>query len=444
MPCPHASGGPDDEDGSLSRRQFVGAAVAIGGSSGLSACLATESEDPETPTPTDHSFPAGRMDLASLPERQHAWTEYLVRDRFGNTVLPQQQAMLMLESVGPVPPGEADRRRVEEAFRTLERAYQRGTGGDSSAVHHEGLLFAVGYSPTYFERLGGRPAGVDLPSSTALLSALDRTGPTADDYDAVIHLASGFGSILLAAERALFGDLDRVNGAPVEGGLDDLFEVAERRTGFVGRNQPARRYDVEAIPDSAPLSMGFKSSYTDTQPTEDRITIREGPFAGGTTMQVSRMETNLEDWYERDRPERTHRMFSPGHDPETVGSVGEDLASSSRMTEETAERADEDARSQGVVGHGQKLAHARDEDFRVKVMRRDFDAAAGPGVHFDFWQRELSDFVDVRRAMDGAHLDADLDDVDDGIRAFLETTNRATFLMPPRSLRALPRPDPEG
>lgn len=453
MPCPHASDGRDDDEGegTLSRRQMIRAAVAVGGAGGLSACLDREagpegagaSTPSSTPTATEQSFPAGPDDLGTLPEHQHAWVEYLVRDRFGNTALPQHQAMLLLDYVGPTPPTETARKRVEDAFRSLEAAYQRGTGGDSSAVQHEGLLFVVGYAPQYFDRVGdAMPAGVDIRTPEAVLDELGETDPTADDHDAVIHLASGYGSVLLAAERALFGELDELNGQPVIGGLDGLFEVADRRTGFIGRGQPARRYDVEEIPESAPLSMGFKSGFLDNLPHEDRVTIRSGPFAGGTTMMVSRIETDLDDWYDRDHEERVDLMFSPDHDSEQVGETGTDLASSSGLSQETIESAGEDARERGVVGHGQKIAHARDDENRQPILRRDFNPTDTPGLHFDSWQRSIEDFLDVRRAMNGEHIDADVDDTADGIRSFLEVTNRATFLMPPRSLRALPEPNP--
>jgi hypothetical protein len=304
------------------------------------------------------------------------------------------------------------------------------------------LLFAVGYAPAYFERFDADlPDAVDLPTPATVIDELDESA-TADEFDAVVHLCSDHGSVVLGAERALFGELDALNGVDVEGGLDGVFERAERRTGFISRGQPAQRYEEDDIPDSSPLSMGFKSGFRDTLPSEDAITIGDGPFAGGTTMQVSRLEHDLESWYDHDHAGRTERMFSPDHTSDDVGEVGEDLAAASGITEELAESAGEDAREEGVVGHGQKIAHARDEDFRQRIMRRDFDIADRPGMHFDSWQREIEDFLDIRRAMNGEHVDAEVDDEDDGILGFVEVTNRATYLMPPRSLRALPTPNP--
>lgn len=474
MPCPHANGGhdrgsdrrsaerptdertderPDDE--AISRRRLIRAAVAVGGASGLAACLDTElgrdstretavSASTQTPTPSEQSIPQGPSDPSTLPERQHAWTDYLVTDRFGNTVLPQHQAFLALEYVGSVPPTEDERAQVARAFQTLERAYQRGTGGESSAVEHAGLLFAVGYAPAYFDRFDASlPAALDLPHPGDLLAEVDEPEPTADEFDAIVHMGSDYGSVLLATERALFGKLDEINGLAVEADLTGVFELAERRTGFIGRGQPVQRYDDDDIPDSAPLSMGFKSGFRDNLPTEDRVTIQGGPFAGGTTMQVSRLEHDLDTWYDSDRESRTHRMFSPDHTTEDVGEVGQDLASASGLSEETVERVDEDAEAGTPLGHAQKLGEARDEDFRQRILRRDFDIADTPGLHFDSWQREMNDFVAVRKAMNGDHVDADVDEADDGILSVIEVTNRATYLMPPRSMRALPTPNPD-
>jgi deferrochelatase/peroxidase EfeB len=446
MPCPHShrdapsdDGGSDDEQ--LSRRQMIKAAVAIGGASGLSACLDREVSARGTPTPTEQQFPTGPADLSTLPERQHAWVDWLVRDRFGNTVLPQHQTILLLDYVGPDLPDADAREAVESVFRTIERAYQRGTGGDESAVQHEGLLFAVGYSPSYFDRFDDDlPDEIDLPTPEQVMNDIGEDDPTADDADAVIHLAAGYGSILLTAEQALTGDVEAVNGISVTESLADYFEVADRRTGFFGRGQPAQRYDADDIPESAPLSMGFKSGYLDTLPSENRITIRDGPFAGGTTMQVSRLEHDLDSWYDHDHSERTHRMFSPEHGSDDVGTVGEDLASASRTSEDIVEAAND--ADTDVVGHGQKIAHARDDSFQQPIMRRDFNPTDTPGLHFDSWQRDIEEFVDVRRAMNGEHMDTDVADENDGILAFTEVTNRGTFLMPPRSLRALPAPNP--
>ena len=114
--------------------------------------------------------------------------------------------------------------------------------------------------------------------------------------------------------------------------------------------------------------MGFKSGFRDNQATEDRVTIERGSFAGGTTQHLSRLVFDLEAWYERDEAERVRQMFSPEHTVEQVGDVGEFLANQSGATREMAERVAADARDHGAVGHTQKLASARDEDFQPLIL----------------------------------------------------------------------------
>jgi hypothetical protein len=417
-------------------------AVAAGGASALTACLQMET-DAETPSQDLADVPAGPTDLSTVPERQHAWVDFLVFDRFSNTVLPQHHALLMLEYVGDEPPTASDRDRVEGALRTLERAFVRGTAGNSNAVHHDGLLFTIGYSPAYFERFDADlPAALDLPTAGELLDRLDEDASRADDYDAAVHLASGYASVLLAAETMLFEGLDRINGVDVEGTFEGIFERVERRTGFIGRGEPAKRYDEESVPESAPLSMGFKSGFRDNLPREDRVTIPDGPFAEGTTQMISRIDIDLDRWYGERRTDRVRQMFSPHHAPEDVGDVGEDLAAHSRTTADVADRVPEDARERGLLGHGQKTARARTDDFEPRILRRDFNRTGDPGMHFNSWQRGLADFVKTRQAMNASEHAAEVAPEHNGILDYIDVTSRATFLMPPRSLRSLPSPRP--
>lgn len=436
MTCPRHSRDDSDGEGST-RRSFLRAAVATGGATALSACTDLEL-DGSDPTET-RTVPRGAEDPDSLPERQHAWAEYLARDRSGNTTLPQHQSMLLLRYTGDGPMA-AEREAVERSFRTLERAFQRGTGGDRRAVAHEGLLFVVGYAPRWFDRFDANlPESLDLPHPAAMIDELDGN-PEADDFDAVVHMGSGLASVLLSAEAALTGSVGRVNGVTVEGDLTAAFEVAERRTGFIGTGMPAEKYESEAIPGEAPLSMGFKSGLADNLATEAAVTIQSGPFAEGTTMQVSRLTHDLEAWYDRSREERVELMFSPHHDTEDVGEIGENLVDDSGIEESHVENLQVDAEEHGRVGHGQKIAAARDENFDTTILRRDFDDNEGPGLHFDSWQRGISEFVAVRQAMDGTDLD--VEDPHSGILEFVDVEQRATYLMPPRSLRALPQPRP--
>ncbi|WP_135827154.1 DUF7405 family protein [Halorussus ruber] len=426
-------GGPS-ERGGLSRRQFAKAAVAIGGASALSACM-SRGDDLDVATGPD--------DLSTLPDRQHAWDEYLSTDDHGNVEPPRHRVLLLLNYAGDGPPTESDRESVESAFRSLERAYERG---------NQGLLFTVGYSRSYFERFDADlPDSVDLQKPRALAPFEE---PELDTQDAVVHLASDHAEVVLAAEEALLGKQSKINGVEMEGDLSGTFEKADRRTGFVGDGLPADHQDVDGIPDSgpvddeAPLYMGFKSGFEKNQASEDSVTIREGPFAGGTTSQISRIQLNLEQWYEQDsRSQRVGKMFCPVHaEEDLVEGAGDNLGDSAKMEEKGCPaHAEDHARTRGMVGHSQKSARARKDGSPV-MIRRDFDSTDGghAGLHFVSLQRTISDFVDTREAMNGEDL-AERSAVgqknNNGILQYMEVLRRGNFLLPPREKRALPTPD---
>lgn len=440
MPCPHSSTDTPDD----SRRQFVKAAVAIGGMSALSACANLADNQVESPTP---QFPQGPSDLSTLPAGQHEWADYLVTDRQSNVVPPRHHVFLFLDYVGDSVPSDSDRETVEAALRTLERAYQRGTGARANTIENEGLLFMLGYSPSYFDRHDSTlPDSVDLPPPERVLTELDDDPAKADGYDALLHLASDRAQVVLSVEEALFGNLELVNGIEVGATFAGVFERADRRAGFTGAGLPSERLDEEAITEEAPASMGFKSKFADTTPSEDKVTIGAGPYDGATTQHVSKLEIDLDSWYRHDHASRIERMFSPSHTPQDVGTVGEGLGRDSGVTEELAERTEAHAARKGVVGHSQKTARARDDDFEPVILRRgDFNAPGESGsvLHFGSIQEGIADFVRTRKAMEdiGFREEGESPSVteeNDGILGVIEVTNRANFLIPPRDVRALP------
>jgi len=412
----------------VSRREFVKTAVAIGGSAALSACLERESPD----------LPSG--DPSSVPDRQHAWNEALPRDDHGNVRIPRHHALLLLEYTGDETPTDGERESVTGAFESLERAYPWS---------NEGLLFTVGYSPSYFDRYEARVEGVDLPDPTALAPFED---PEPDEPDALVHLASDYGSVVLAAEQALSGETSTINGVEVSG-LGDVFERVDKRTGFVGDGLPAENQDVAGIPDDdpvdedAPLFMGFESGFEKNQATEDGVTIEGGPFAGGTTQHLSKIRLQLDQWYNQDtRSQRVAKMFCPAHaEEERVEGVGENLGDDSGVGDCVDDIAD-DAGSHGMVGHAQKNARARDENDRPTLLRRDFDSTDGgeAGVHFLSLQSSIADFVATRAAMNGTDVSEDSSvgtRLNNGILQYMTVERRGNYLVPPRSARALPRPE---
>ncbi|MEF8774436.1 MAG: Tat pathway signal protein [Halobacteriales archaeon] len=418
----------------MPRRAFVKGAVAAGGAAALSACMAAE-------TPSDEErldLPTRPNELSALPERQHAWNDHLPTDEHGNVVEPRHRVVLLLDYGGEGPPDAGDRETVERAFRSLERAYPRA--GD-------GLLFTVSYSPYYFDRFDA-DLPVDLPKPAALASFED---PEFDDPEALVHLASNYGSVVLGAEAALLGERETLNGVDVAADLTGVFERRERRTGFVGEGMPAERDDVEgvpegAVPEDAPMYMGFESGFEKTQATEGAVTIPEGPFAGGTTQHLSAIDLHLDQWYEQDsRYHRVATMFCPVHAEENlVEGAGHNLGDSARMDAEGCPaHADEHANEYGTVGHSQKAARAR-EDGQPQLIRRDFDSTDGgqASLHFLSLQESIADFVRTREAMNGADLDSPAvgQRTNNGILQYMTVTRRGNYLVPPRSKRALPAP----
>jgi hypothetical protein len=414
----------------IPRREFMKAAVAIGGSAALSACL-DRGGMPDVPK--------GPSDLSTLPERQHAWNRFLATDEYGNDVAARHKVLLFFNYRGDGTPSEGERKTVEKSLRSLERAYKRG---------HDGLLFSIGYSSSYFARFGAEDV---LPKPKALASFED---PKLDEQDAVVQLESDHAQLVLAAEEALLGNRDELNGVDVSG-VTDVFEKADRRTGFVGDGLPADNQDVSGIPDSepvpedAPLYMGFKSGFQKNQASEDRVTIQDGPFAGGTTQHISNIELHLDQWYEQDsRDQRVGKMFCPVHaEEEKVEGVGNNLGDSSEMTDECIDHVEDHARKRGMVGHSQKAAGARKDDSPV-ILRRDFDSTDGDkaGLHFVAFQRTIEDFESTRTAMNGTDLAGNSSvgqRLNNGILQYMTVTRRGNFLVPPRSLRSLPTPTPE-
>ncbi|MFC5973651.1 hypothetical protein ACFPYI_20160 [Halomarina salina] len=429
----------DDARG-LSRRSLVKAALAIGGASALAACQEAErSTDEGTPDPPE--YPRGVEERSELPDRQHAWDDYLVRSVHGTVTQSQHQLLLGLSYEGSVPPTDDERTQVEDALRVLERAFQWGSGLDTSGSVNNGLLFMLGYAPRYLDRVGVE-VPTELQRPETVLSELGEDTAMAADFDALLLLDSDYASILLAAEQALFAEQEELNGVAVDARLTGVFEVTERRTGVLGKGRPAQEIDDPNIPEDAPLSMGFRAGFDNSLPPEDTATLTEGPFAGGTTLAVSRVKTKLDDWYDQPHEQRLKEMYCPAHDTEQVGDIGDALGNHSGITEENVEDLEALAEEHGIVGHAQKVASARDENFQTQILRRSEGVATddvdGSTFNFSSIQTDTRKFVEVRRAMDVDQYDVDVPADRHGIVDYLGTRSRSTFLVPSRADRALP------
>jgi dye decolorizing peroxidase len=363
---------------------------------------------------------------AGLPRRQHAWDAVLARDAHGNAVAPRHVRLLLFDVEGT--PSLDVARTLEAALRTLERRYAWAPGG---------LLFTVGWGPHYFEHVLGVDSPVPHPEALSTFEL-----PKLDVYDACLHLACDDETRLDAVVAAL------VHGAPLGGAdgpldLRSALSFRELRTGFVGDRLPAGHQNVTGIPaghpvpKSAPLYMGFKSGFKKNQAAEDDVTIPDGPFAGGTTMHVSRMRLRLESWYGLlDEKERVARMYAPQISPAQVDRFTTDAPSQPGKLVQAAQR-------YGVVGHSQASAGAR-RNGKPLILRRDFDTTDGgeAGLHFVALQRSIADFVTTRKAMNApraAYLNPAITaTVNNGINEFIFVTHRANYIVPPRVQRSFP------
>ena len=404
----------------MERRTVLRGLVAAGGGAALSACLEIESAE----------VPTGDPDRR--PVRQHAWNDYLERDDHDNPLLPSHHVFLSLSYEGT--DRESDRSVVSDALADLERAYE---------ASNDGLLFTVGYSPAYFERFDESLSTVDLPPPGPLH---DGEHVATDDADAFVHLASDHASAVIEARQALFGE-GEANGTAVTT-LEGLFSVDARRTGFVGPGLPAENdrnllgIPEGAVDDDAPTFMNFRSGLRRTQASEDRVTLPEGRFAGGTTQHVELLRLLLDAWFEHSPDEQVARLFAPSLDADEVGERGERLTDHNRV-EAMDENAIQDvAEARGVVGHAQKLARFRDGG-RPPILRRDVNSADNgeAGMVFVSLQREIATFRRLRLAMEGRNLVAETpvgERRDNGILQYVRNRQRGNFLIPPRELRALP------
>lgn len=411
-----------DEVGELSRRRFIlcAAAAASGAAVGIGLDGALVHNSKLVPPVSLGFQPAG------LPKRQHAWSATLGSDSYGNPRAPRFDRLLFFDVNGRPTPAHA--RLLETALRALERRWRWGPSG---------LLFTAGWGFDYFERtLGVRSP---IPEAKRLS---DFELPAIDHYDLCLHFACDDERRLASVEAAL------IHGAPLAGtsGVLDVSSALrwrETRTGFVGAGLPAEHQNVRGIPPgnpvtkSTPLYMGFRSGLMKNQATEDYVTIADGAFAGGTTMQVSYMRLQLDSWYQNlTGRERVARMYAPQVTPEQVNAFTTDTESDSNRVGQAIAR-------YGVVGHAQATGLARRQG-KPLIIRRDFNTADGgqAGLHFVSLQRTIEDFVATRNAMNArsAQLQsaAITETVNNGINDFIFVLSRANYILPPRGQRSFP------
>lgn len=376
MTCPHSGNDRSDRYSSRSRREFFKAAVSIGGINALTASLERVERDgaPLPDAPDSYEVPGGES-FDGPERRQHAWNDYLTRDNNGEALHPFHHLLLFYDYAGDGTPTDEDRAALEDALTYLEETFEWS---------NRGLLFTAAYSPDYFDRFEeDLHASVELPEPKSFSPTDD---PEFDDFDMVLQLASDLPHKLLLAEQLLTdGQVPTDHSLPTP--IDDVVTLRERRTGFQGEGLPAKHQDVEGIPDDepisdeAPLYMGFASVVPMSQPSEDRITIEEGPFAGGTTQHVSRLDLELEGWYgDHTVEERARKMLDAGvfeHTPEGFATDNAENVPHADIVGQF-EKSDihTNAEKHGFVSHALKTITAREDGLPI-IYRRDTDTADG-------------------------------------------------------------------
>jgi dye decolorizing peroxidase len=200
--------------------------------------------------------------------------------------------------------------------------------------------------------------------------------------------------------------------------------------------------DADAVDDEAPAFMNFRSGFRRTQATEDRVTLRDGRFAGGTTGHIEELRLVLSEWFERSPAAQIARLFSPDQNVDEVGERGQHLTDHSGVEQVDESELRAVAEREGVVGHAQKMSRLR-ENGRPPILRRDVESADNgeAGVLFVSLQRRFETYRRLRLAMAGIDL-AEETPVqprqENGIRQYIRTRRRANVLVPPRAMRALP------
>lgn len=403
----------------MSSRRSTLRRIAAVGTAVISGCTSFLGPEPD-PEPT--------VDLGAnpndVPGRQHAWNDVLVTDADDNPLSPRNNRVLLLtlDVEASIDAAEI----VERALRDVETAYPWGP---------DGLLHALAWGTDYFERIGkldGSP--IRHPQ---VLSRTD--DPDLLSFDAALVLATDVPANLDRTETAMFGDREELDGHAIEHRLGDVFSVATRLDGFIGDGLPADHAESEGlpfdVPEDAPMFTGFFSGRRKTQATEDRVTIPDGWYAGGTTMHLSHIVETLGPWWDMSKNDRVAKMFSPEFDASDLDGFGQEVPFSDAVEEHASEY--------GLVGHHEKVARVR-EDGRPIILRRDFNTTDGgdPGVHFLSFQRSLDDFVKTRKAMNGWYLRDDHPQVRDrdnnGLLEFITVRSRANFYVPPRERRSFP------
>ena len=431
---------------------------------------------------------SGGLAIVDLPPEQHVIQGVGTKIENGVVVVipPLHHRVVTLRlTVRPEPAPLAEaRKRLERVLADLDR------GNPPTPA---GLSVTVGWGLPYFRRFVPGPAArllpVDERASAArgerTLAILDSIRFPSDPDDLILEanevavlMRSDAPEHIALATEALF-EADH-----------DFWERTSVRDGFVGgegiglpkqRALEAGIPGADRIPDGAELFMGFTSSQKAALGS-DRIANFEtipgatdqwpdGYFRYGTTMHLSHLFEDLEGWYgSLTYEERVARAIRPGLDV-APGTLTVPEGPAQVQGEREVER---DLADLGVVGHSAALQPATrlatdvidnygtfqpqgsavpqradfctlDDPFAWSSDPERDRMADGPraGLHFVVFTPTSDGFHRGRMAMDGRYADGSslpIDALDrrQGLNAFLRTTHRQNFLVPPRAHRSFP------
>ena len=429
--------------------------------------------------------PARAATAAALPREQHLLRN--VRQLTENGVeffVPPLHHQLVTAKLGT---GHS-KAALAEARHTLEQAL--------SEIDHRfpatpaGLGLTVGWGLPYFRRYvpaqWKRHAPRDLAAkSPAILDARrfpsDPAATILEQNDVILQFRSDRLDHIAASSKLI---LDRTAG---------MLELTSIRKGFVGGafdggvglpKQMALKAGIPAasmIPDAAPLFLGFTSSQRAAL-GPDLIANLEtlpgltdqwpgGYFREGTTMHVSHVYLDLENWYTNySFTDRVWATFTPNLDapagtmtvpegtPEIAGfkeifvDVGIHGFTGHSAAMQPANRIAADTKSNygTVYPKGTALMQRPDFDtldspftWTSDVFRDRWSSHPSAGVHFVAYAPTTDIFNRTRLAMDGHYADGTVLPPDPTtpsrqFNAVLETTHRQNFLVPPRRHRSFP------
>jgi hypothetical protein len=449
----------------VSRRTLLrvagGGLVAVGGLALLYRGVALVTSPQRRPVgPPPAGYPTGQYQIADYGVRVLPDAESAVP-----TEIPPAWNLAITATLKRSP-SLGDQQRLETALQAIEAAYPYSPSG---------IFSLVAYGLPYFRRsVPGAIFDTHLPRTAAdgapaLLDAIrfpsDPSSLALEANDVVFHFRSDALDHLHDVQHALFSQSGTLADQPApQMDLSDLFAVTSARTGFVGAGMPRRALQqaglkfAAQVPEQAPLFMGFTSTQQSGQANEVAVSFdgRRDPllpplttakpgdyFAGGTTLHLSHLTEDLEQWYALSYQERVARMFHLN----AVSTPGRVTIQTFWLNPNTTEV---DIEQHQVVGHNEAIQReSRSPEGQALQLRADFNtldpmdgtgAGPTPGVHFLAFTATSQVFHRSRIAMDGADVVSKyhLPPAANGINAFIRATRRQNFLVPPRAHRAFP------